>query len=140
MSLKEAVLDIADILQEEAEARAGGGEPVVVRLLLQSARMLRNAVKAAGDAPNPSILPFAASPLSQHQQMIDQARMEFRQHQQKEESSEPRMLLVVGGPDDGTYIGMDPSMPVGARTNINGQVYKLGEDGQLHCEEQKGQP
>lgn len=124
MSLREAVLDIAEMAEEEAKCRDGD----MRQILNMIGKMIRNAAKAAGDPPS-----IAVPPEVQHFQMMQKAREEFRKDKNKEDDG-TKMVLLVGGASDGDSFAILSNWPVGARTNISGEVYQLKEDGKLHFE------
>lgn len=143
MSLKEAMLELADQMDAEAEeSAAASGTLAAARPLRAFARQIRTACKAAGDVFVPqSTLPGAnrpdpvvSSPFQEavyHRQMIEKAKGEFRPRREEAEEQVPTMRLCVGGGWDGCMTGADPSMPVGANTVVGGEVYTLNTVGEL---------
>ena len=137
MALHDAVLEIAGDMQSVADNGTNDGAKL---LLTMYAKMLRSAVKAAeGTAPNPiNSLVLAGTPESaalQDRLMVDKARAELRRggdRALRQEQSEARVVTAVGGEEDGTYVPIDPHMPVGARCLLGSQTYELRADGQLH--------
>lgn len=126
MSLSEAVISVADEMEKTASDPTC--PEVVLRAFLRSfARELRTAVKASGGSS-----PFP-SPVD-HQRAIDQCRAEFRGKKEKqEEASDGRMVEVVGGPYNLTYVNIDSSMPLDAKTKLDEvSIYALREDNKLH--------
>lgn len=131
MSLKEAVLAIADGIEEDAGAVLPNGEPalspVVEATLRGYAKQLRIAVKASGDGPAPGAFmmqpdmssmmqPDMSSAMFSHRAMIEKAKSEFAgkikpiegagdvghdQGGQQFHDNMDRMFPVVGGPVGG---------------------------------------
>ena len=137
MSLAEAMLDIAEQMDKDA-LQSDTGDGVLVRLsLVNYAKQIRSAVKAAGTQPNniASALvyhnPRSISLEDQHRTMVDQAREEFRKAKGKADIQEKgeRMVELVG--QDELYPIL-ACMPVGARMVIGTQVYELRADNKLH--------
>lgn len=143
MALHDVVLEIAEDMEKVDWGRYPGCPiPEVAYCVENWVKQLRRAVKAAeGQQPqvNPiTSLVLSASPEAaslQNATMIEQARAEFRKGKQKggvQEQLEPRMVMTVGGPEDGTTVPCDPAMPVGARCLLDGETYELMVDGKLH--------
>lgn len=138
MALKDAVLEVVS----QMENAAGDGPGFTGMALRTYVLALKIAIQAAeGSVSNPiTSLVMSSSPESaslQNATMIEQAREEMRKARRgalHQESQEARMVMAVGGPEDGTYIPIDPHMPPGAKCELSGCVYRLLEDGQLHVE------
>jgi len=136
MALKDAGMEVAS--QMEKLAGVGPGSTGVE--LRTFALALKIAVKAAeGQPDNPIgslVLGTSNEAASlQNAKMIEQAREEFRKgkHQGSfQESVEARMVIAVGGPEDGTSVPCAHDMPVGAKCMLGDSVYELRADGQLH--------
>ncbi len=128
MSLAKAVLEVVNFMEDDVTSNT---DSVVARQLLGYARMLKVAVQAhdgAGDRPTPPVMPAEL----QHAVMIEKARAEFRKGKQEEEEKDPVVAPLVGGSSDGDCIPIDLAMPVGAKTQVNGQIYQLQADHKLH--------
>ena len=126
MSLSEAVLEVASVMQDDAEVFSESGEAEAARKLRSYAQQLRIAVKASEGQP--TVSPMAGMLLgdtgaSQHREMIDKARAEFRS--QKAEEASERMLELHGGPGDDSLISVSADMPTGAYTLVAGARYQL---------------
>lgn len=139
MALQDAILTITEAMDADAKSMGAGTEQARV---MGYAFALRCAVKAA-EGQQPSINPITSLVLGstpeaaslQNATMIEQARDEFRKGRRKadvQEQLEPRMVLAVGGEEDGTMVPCDPQMPVGARCLLGSQTYELKADGNLH--------
>ena len=131
MALSDAVLEIivgmedtADSLTDDITYRE------VMRILKGFARELKVAVKASENINPPPTQTLFQSAGAQHRQMIEAAKEEFRKGKIKEER-EQRMVCAQGGPANDCLVPVDPNMPVGAFTKIDGATYKLSEYGEL---------
>lgn len=150
MSLKDAILSIAEEMLLEAEDLKGKPEDEASSYLHDSlkgwARQLKVACKAAGDPAaqviQPQSLSALASPNFQHILEIEKAKEEFRRAKQHEKIEERHlgggMVEVVGGPAaphgaDGkevpTFQSVESEMPVGAFTELAGGIYQLQNHG-----------
>lgn len=125
MSLAKAVLEVVNFMEDDVTSNI---DSVVARQLLGYARMLKVAVQANEGATSVQT-PVMPAEL-QHAVMIEKARAEFRKD--KQEEKEPAVTLLVGGNSDGDCIPIDPAMPIGAKIQVNGQVYQLQADHKLH--------
>lgn len=146
MSLKEAVLDVVESMEDDAK----DAEPIVRMALKSYAQQLRAVCKAAGDSPAPAALPGLASaanmfysPELQHRMAIEEAKKEFRNPNglvpgapppravQAEEQFDGDMVEIIGGPagsahgDLPCYHPIDPNVPTGAYIPLAGGVYQL---------------
>ena len=140
MSLKDAVLDIAEQMEDDTKHDECDREHLIFALKMHS-RMLRMAVKAAGNPPVPQPMGFsgimhndALSPLAQHAAMVDKAREEFRAAKKQgdmQESLEPIMREIADGPEKGDMVACDAIMPPLAKMILSGRVYQLRDDGKL---------
>lgn len=122
MSLQQAILDIADQMENES--------PDVKRW----AAMLRITVKAS-ESTAPLISPLVSNQLAIREAELNLARdIEKRvvKKQLTQEENIGQMTEVVGGNSDCEYVPIAGEMPVGARTKINGQVYELRTDRKLY--------
>ncbi len=134
MSLREAILDIAEAMEKGADVKLDEGCFVALEFY---AKQLRIACKAAGDAPtNRDITSMLISPEAQHAREIARAREEFSHKKDRavhEEQHSDDVVMVIGGPaapeGESTVVSNDPTMPVGAFRIISGAVYKLNQDG-----------
>ena len=136
MALKDAVLEIADQIADYSKGLSGVIGTHVGGFALQ----LRTAIKAAEGQINPidSIVLGASNESAslQNARMVEQAREEFRRGKKSgsfQEAVEARMVLAVGGPEDGTMVPLAQDAPVHARVLLSGIVYELRADGQLHA-------
>ena len=139
MSLKDAIEEIANQMEEDLPEIGRGGDlpPALVKGYV---RQLRSAIKAAGNQPANSgfINPMAlGTGEGQHAIAIEAAKAEFRAKKEENlsrvEEKAPEMRLCCGGLAEGEMAPLDPSMPVGARTEIQGAVYELRQDGRLYA-------
>ena len=112
-------------------------------LLISYAKQLRRIVRAASEdgAGSKIYVDGPDAPSIHFDDFKKQIQDDLEKKKAKEILREDRggagMAMMVGGESDGTYIEIDTSMPVGARTRIGGQVYQLRDDGKLHYEEKK---
>lgn len=145
MSLKEAVLEIATEMENEAKALEGTAGAEYARMTLRGfAKQLRVACKAAPDqGPAPSVPAAPALGLGaglvpeelQHFLGVQKAREDLRRAKNAtdaQEIVEQRSVWIVGGPHDGACTQIPPQMPVGYRIERFGLVYELRQDGNLH--------
>lgn len=131
MSLAEAVLDVAVMLETEAatiEADKTYSAPMFKFLVQSTARQLRLLVKAA--EVTAALQPPAPITIPNHQQALDQARAEVRADRQKQLEA-GNMVQIMDGPMKGDYLPMPSNITVGMKTALNGFVYQLRADGQL---------
>jgi len=134
MSLHDAIQAIVEDMEEVAGSPPHSNESLQLR---SYARMLRIALKAAtagsmmGVNAQPVILPAYPDPITQHATEIEKARAEFRNKKKPNEDTD-RMVLLVGGSGDGALLPFPEAAPVGARTEVSGDVYELWSDGSLH--------
>ena len=130
MSLKDAIEEIANQMEEDLPEFT---PPVLNSLFKGYIRQIRSAIKAAGDI-NPMALGTGEG---QHALAIEAAKAEFRAKKEENlsrvEEKAPEMRLCCGGPAEGEMAPLDPSMPVGARTEIQGTIYELRQDGRLYA-------
>lgn len=142
MSLHEAVLDIAKDMEENSSDEAW--------LIRGWAKQLRMVVKAAGlplDAEaigKAALKTFLESPVSPRikdvsKETFDRIKAEEAQREKeiaeevkKQEASGASMTECVNGGLHGTFVTIDPKMPVGAKTLFGSEVYWLNSDGRLH--------
>ena len=138
MSLAEAVLEVADAMDEVGKESKKAGNSGAAVVLMSFARELRTAVKAsAGTEAKPSA---SLAPEFQHLVEIEKARKQVREERMKgvgADASEPRMVEAVGGGLDGTMVAVDSGMPVGAKVAPAGQVYVLDSVGRLWYSEEE---
>ena len=135
MSLKEAVLEIVQNMEDDLNADALDWASSDGRAAVKGyARALKSACKAAADVPQGRVLTLDAT--SQHILEIEKARAEFRKDKKtelKEEEASEKILEIMDGPLAGDSHLMPANMPEGAKTSINGETYQL-RDGKLwHC-------
>lgn len=124
MSLKEAVLEIAEQLEKHVVSWVP--DKLLSDSLCGFAQQLRTAVKAAGDLPANAAPPQTAD--FQHFLAIQKEREEIRAKKIVEEG--PRMVEVAGTID---MVPVPGDMPVGAKTLVDGKVHELHSDGRLHA-------
>lgn len=134
MSLKEAVLEVVQNMEDDLKEADLLQEPEDQQLVKGYIRALKSACKAAADVPQGQKL--AIDPTSQHIIEIEKARAEFRKKPDvellKEDKEEAHKILTIAdGPHEGVSHVMPADMPEGAKTSINGDVYQLRE-GKLH--------
>lgn len=120
MSLREAILDIADQMEKDAVTWLDGdvvnaGE--LRRGLQGYARQLRSAVKAAG----PDIEGMIAK-------VVDRPAP-IQPKREAEAGSGLTLAFCVGGPADQVGVPLDPQMPFGAKMTVEGSVYQLDCEG-----------
>ena len=138
-SFRDTIMEIAEEMAKESEDLKDRPEEAFI-VLRSYSRQLKVACKAAGDDPPQSSsnpLSMFLSPQSQHRAEIDKYREEFRKNKNgganeiaiEENFSGGDLAEIRGGPVNSdeipTYQRVDPSMPVGARTDIAGSVYQL---------------
>lgn len=113
MSLREAILDIAADLERDAE-----NDPDNSAVLFRSyARQLRSAVKAAG----PDIEGMIAK-------VVDRPAP-AQPKREAEAGSGLTLAFCAGGPADQVGVPLEPQMPFGAKTAVEGSVYQLDREG-----------
>ena len=141
MGLREAILDVAEEMEKLAQSCEDSGKSVKIGNVHMWAALLRVACKASeGVQQGIQAYPNGTIPAEiQHRQAIEAAKVEFRKSKLQEEG-EIIPVLCADGPLEGDGVPCDPGMPVGARTNLDGHVYRLGEDRRLHYEEPKAEP
>ncbi|MDE2095728.1 MAG: hypothetical protein KGL39_00595 [Patescibacteria group bacterium] len=148
MSLAGAINDIANGIDEDVQTLVQDDEvnlPVLVKQLRGYAKQLRFAVKASeGVSPLPLVSQPEVPAFINHRLQIEKAKEEFRKDPSQikritdlEESIEPRLLELVGGASNGDHATVPGNMPIGARTQVNGQVYKLHKDGKGYFDEKE---
>ena len=135
MALSEAVLEIAEEMIREADDLKAQNE-FVWMTLRNYAKQLKVAVKACeGQVTerHPSVQEsLFLHPSAQHFQMVEQERQKLREEKRNRElreAGEPCFAVCKGGPADGDTVSIDPGMPLGARTMIDGGVYALHNGG-----------
>lgn len=140
MALADAVILVAEQMEEEAKDLEGAGDAAgtsYARMTLKGfARQLRTAVKSAEGQQQAQ--PRQMSAGEYEAKLMEAARQEAREakrHARMAEEVTSNSVLCVGGPMDETYVPMESGMPVGARTRVGGAVYRLKEDGCLHLDE-----
>ena len=148
MSLSEAMLEIAADMEEEATTAWGHSDVVadLVRADYQKfAKMIRRAVKAAGDSPAKASPQQSFS--SWEAQQMAAARAEFR-GKNKELADKGALLErfdgavaeAIGGPLDATMVPFPTGKAAGELFYFEGvYAYRVGDDGKLHYDEDKTQ-
>lgn len=129
MGLKEAVLDIAQQMEEEAKEAREADQDVSPSVLRAYASAVRAAAKAAPDAlevPNdPADMIFTRGKFAP----VPPGAREKEQMRKVEEAERmmvgSNMVRASGGPDDGTMVPCEDGMPVGAFCHVGGSVYTL---------------
>ena len=148
MALDEAVLEIAEQMLAEAKDLETDAATAYTRSTLKGyARQLKSIVKAAEGTekeqthalPNP----FAMDAGFQHFTMVEQAKEALRLEKKKSQAEEKigvnaagNLVLCEGGKSDGIMTPIEPEMPVGARTMLDGEVYEFKDDGKFHFDEE----
>ncbi len=145
MSWKDAVQGVAKEMLDEAEDLAYNQDAgsVYCRSTLKGyARTLKAICESAGDQSPPVQFPIMApgvggnfgfpmiSPDLQHHLEVEKVKAsgEFKKAKSNvdiEERHGGDGTFAIGGPADGTYVVIDPNMPIGARSVFAGGVYKL---------------
>lgn len=145
MSLSEAMLELADVIEKDLESITDNIKSdtaadeidfaaklgMVLTTIGGYSRMIRTAVKAAERTAPPEKVSSGgvssfSSPDAQHDFFIRQERERIRQERQAVQPPEEGHLVVVeGGAADGTYVPIEGGMPEGAKTAIGGDVYEL---------------
>lgn len=142
MSLAKAVLSIVANMEEDIK----DAEYVETSKILRShIRALKSAVESSGgvDASpiqsGAGLIPGTMIPDTEAGRRsyaaLEQDRQNRRRRNEQEdmaESGEVESKRLVGGVNDGDMAPVPSTMPVGARTLINGTVYELRTDGCLH--------
>lgn len=133
MALADAVLQIADEMEKESEVC---GPHCCVAYLKNYAQQLRLVVKASQCEAPPITAPTSIDTSVRRYEEIQQrlaakAREELAAVMQRE-SQETTLAMCVGGPADGVMAPIAGGMPVGAKTKIDGAVYRLAPDHKLH--------
>lgn len=147
MSLREAVLEIADQIDADVkESVEVEGELTTGAALLKSvSRQIRSAVKASGGDTQSAVgtpggiawIPGESSTLKrQLAQQAERDREEAAHRTRVEEGVASNMALCHNGPMDLVYVPLPSDMPKGAKTQIEGAVYVLTEDGLMFSEEE----
>jgi len=133
---KDAIKIVIESIESDVE---GLEDSKLARQLLGYARNLKIALAAASDAT-------ASVPQQNHRALIDQARAEFAgERLQKEEvvgfAAGETLAELTGTPGDDestpTMVSIEASMPIGAKTQINGFVYVLNVDKKLIYSEEE---
>ena len=146
MSLKDAVLSVAEALESEISENDHNGDPIhsyrVQDKLKSIMRELRLIVKAAegNSAPSPPmVIPnqVTDSGIAFHRSMIEAEKERIRTAKNiapavSAEEAGPRGVLAVGGPVDGDIIQIPSDVPNRSKSVIAGAVYILDND-KLHC-------
>lgn len=134
MSLKEAVLDVADQLEQEAVAVKNNVGVQAHKILARYANLLRLVVKASGEAGQVQAFnPAFSSPAAQHAKMIEEARAEFRRGDRPPAEERATRAIEVVGVDPPQMVPVAADMPSGAFTEVPGVgKCQLRSDGRLH--------
>lgn len=141
MSLKDAVLEVADQMEAHAAEDTNPiGERTVARLW---SAQLRIACKAAGDASAAQFPLPMHPPAVQHAVMIEKAREEFRKFKQGDsvqqkitgiQTGGDRMLELFGGDNDGVVWPAPEELIEGqSRTRVGNDIYVF-RNGRLEFE------
>lgn len=137
MSLAEAVKDIADQLEIEADGLSTQGDTRIVKAFVM---MLRSALKAsekdkvvltASDVGSMPTDLFSANSKKVMEKQAAIAAEEAKLAYMREEQGAGSMTELVGGEADHMLVPADPKMPVGAFTCVGQEVYQKREDGRL---------
>lgn len=147
MSLRDAVLEIADQMQTDSDEWAVSTEPSLIYAFVRGyIRQLRSAVKASeGEshtqaASDMQWIPGQNNHLSKA--LAQQAKEELQSATSRLHAEEAVgvqgvvMAVLHGGPFDGDTVPLSPDMPKGAKTAIGDAVYQLTESGELQYLEQ----
>ncbi len=139
MSLKEAVLEIAD--QMEADAAEFDGRNVMQVVIKGFIRQLRSVAKVAPDDNQTGMQWIPAQSKYMVQQMEKQAKDDLEsatsrlRAEDKVGTGGVIIGTLTGGPFDGDTVPINPEMPLGAKTAVGPAVYKLVEDNRLEYDE-----
>ena len=133
MALADAVLVVADALEQIHGCGADWKDRDVMNMLKSFSTQLRIALKAAEgqSTGNPMAgLLLGDSGEAFNRQRIEEARAQVRRDREAAGDDSERMLEVRGGPADESVFAAPASMPAGAYTLIAGERYQL-KDGVL---------
>lgn len=139
MSLREVISEIAD--EMEAHGRHVGAD-TEGRMFISFAKQLRIALKASEEPPRDATVMTELGPLpASRAGAVSAAQAEAYQRsletQAKARTAEDatlaeRMTLLIGGPEAGVMVPAPrPEVRVGAKTTINGAVYRVTEAREL---------
>lgn len=128
MSLGEAVLAVADAMEDLAKDPSVTGEAEIWRAIKGFVRELRTAVKAATNTDLPPEMRALANTLRQ-------APPGKSPRPPAEPPDVGEMKVLRGGTNDGLTIPVSAHMPVGANLSVMGEVYTKDTQGQLHYNE-----
>lgn len=141
MSLAEAVTEIAEMMEKQAEELGcSAAYPPAKSVLEGYAKTLRLALKAASGATDQlldtparrhALSPEATARRQQNRADVEQARRHVEKKLAGEDAVGVRMVPCVGGAADGTFYSVAGPMPDGGRTAVAGQVYRV-VGGKLH--------
>lgn len=147
MSLSEAMLELADEMENTLEERSAG--QVIDAAYLATcvklwSKAIRMTVKAAGDKPAVPFSPFDPrsdpastkgvnpSDLAATQKALQRLQAK-QQHMgdmaEVEEGLTDSMRLCVDGPEEGCHVSLHPSQQY---VYVGGHCYTLKDDGKLH--------
>lgn len=121
MALRDAVLEVVEQMENDRNPD-----------LLTYARQLRLLVKASDNAP---VQPSYHWTESGQSAQVKEIEKKIKLRADTEEKMGERMVTLQGGSCDGDMVSIDSTMPIGARTLLNGQVYQLQGDNKLHFDE-----
>jgi len=134
MSLKDVILEIAEEMEEEAKVFIKANADFAPVIVKGWAKQLRQAVKASkGDdivtAEN-MVTAFMNQPIP---------RVNVHKPPVRDSLESPddmmgggRMVLCIGGENDGVCAPLDNRAPMGCKTLVGGEVYILLIDDRLH--------
>lgn len=138
MSLQNAMIELADEMEKEiGDATDNKAIKALVKGFSRSLRLLSKMADMPttpiAQAINPASLMMQMTPESQHRQMIEQAKSEFRKSHDKIEDDIDTTAVCVDGPEGGCSVCISTKMKPGMRTFVcNDLVYEMGDDGKLH--------
>lgn len=157
MSLSEAIIQIADQMQEQINqwVEIDYIDGLQKAHLYSYINQLRIAVKSQDRPPisTTSTLDWRTG-ISQNKPFVSMSTKDFTQkldedpkstdvfldkvvknNLEKEEVNTPKMVEALDDSGILTYVPIDQAMPVGARTFVGGNIYQLKEDGKLYFDE-----
>lgn len=135
MSLSEAMLSMADHLDEEAKDMEQDGLPRHARVLTKAAGQIRRIVQASAVAQPQTSFGSATVTKADGNRFVEHPHInealkleEVKRRQmgkiaQAEEAIAGGMVVCEGGEDDGTSVPIPEGIPDGAKTLIGRQVY-----------------
>lgn len=134
MGLAEAVLEVVEEMKDVVGTLT---EASIDSHIYQWIALLKIAVKSSGEGKSkPPTLPdtnldWDAIAKREETKKLEREREEQARKASFQEGYAPSIIECVGGSHEGLMVPWDGKAPIGAKTNIGGEVYEY-RDGKLH--------